>query len=251
MHSTWIFWSNALICAALLTASEQALPNVGSAVPDELCVLPRHKLFDYPGATLALLGSECLVYGLTEDDPSHWAPFAIVTIALGVLFLAAFVGVECKISRPLVPMNPWQTPGFVALVSSYALGFSSYIAWQFYATRSFLDVQAVSPLNAGLYYLPNAIVGVLAAAARLPHISSPLAIHRRHGLLWPRPSLVPAQTSKTSYWALSMLGISLVTLGPDLSWRQLPSLSPRKCLETHRERLAASWSLYRTSALPL
>lgn len=210
-----------MICAVLLAISIQALPNITAALPEHLRVLPRHKLFDYPGALLALLGSAFLVFGLTEGTPAQWAPYAVVTIVLGVVLLTVFVGVECKVSRPLVPMKLWKTPGFTALVSSYALGFGSYIAWQFYATRFFLDVQAVSPLTAGLYYLPNAIVGVLAAAV----VSRVFHIFPAHWLFITAmvsfglgPVFFLPQTSNTSYWALSMPGIALVTLGPDLSF---------------------------------
>lgn len=179
------------------------------------------KSFDFVGAGLALAGSGCLVFGLTEGTPSGWAPYSIVVAVLGVVMLAALGYVERKVARPLIPASLWRTPGFAWLTVAYALGIGSYLAWQFYALRFFLTIQEATPLTTALYVLPNAIVGVLAAAL----VSRVFHIMPAHWLFVTSlvafalgPVFFIPQTARTTYWALSMPGIALVTLGPDLSF---------------------------------
>lgn len=219
---SWIFWSNAMVCALVLAASVKYLPALEPAAAGNNSEdRPSIKSFDFPGAALGLLGAGCLLFGLTQGTPADWAPYTIVTVVLGVVFLGAFGYVETRVKRPLVPTTLWRTPGFAALAISYALGFGSYIAWQFYAIRFFLEIQDASPLTTSLYLLPNAIIGVLAAAA----VSRTVHILPVHGLLIAAmiafalgPVFFLPQTANTTYWALSMPGITLVTFGPDLSF---------------------------------
>lgn len=223
-HSDWVFWSNAIVCASLCACSYYYLPDLK---PSPISTTTQGgaplsiKSFDFAGAGLALAGSGCLVFGLTEGTPSGWAPYSIIVTILGVLMLASLGYVERKVARPLIPASLWRTPGFAWLATSYALGIGSYLAWQFYALRFFLTIQQASPLTTALYVLPNAIVGVLAAllVSRVFHI---LPAHWLFVTSLVAFALGPVffipQTARTTYWALSMPGIALVTLGPDLSF---------------------------------
>lgn len=207
--------------SAAAAAANDADSAYGSVGPVGVGSVGGLRSFDFPGAALGLTGAGCLLFGLTQGTPASWAPYTIVTVIVGVLALAAFGYVETRVARPLVPTTLWRTPGFAALAISYALGFGSYIAWQFYAIRFFLEVQKASPLTTSLYLLPNAVVGVLAAAA----VSRTVHILPVHWLLIAAmvsfalgPVFFLPQSPSTTYWALSLPGITVVTLGPDLSF---------------------------------
>ena len=45
---------------------------------------------------------------------------------MGCLLFAAFSYVERRVARPLIPNGLWKTPGFVALLVAYFLGFGGF-----------------------------------------------------------------------------------------------------------------------------
>lgn len=94
-------------------------------------------------------------------------------------------------------------------------------AWQFYAIQFWQKYQSVSPLTTALYFLPNAIVGVLATFI----VSKTLHVLPGHWILTASmvcfalgPAFFLPQSPSTTYWALSMPGVALATLGPDMSF---------------------------------
>jgi hypothetical protein len=94
-------------------------------------------------------------------------------------------------------------------------------AWQFYAIQFWQRYQGASPLTTALYILPNGIVGVLATWL----VSQSLHLFPGHWILIASmvafglgPVFFIPQTATSSYWALSMPGVALATLGPDMSF---------------------------------
>lgn len=81
--------------------------------------------------------------------------------------------------------------------------------------------QSQTPLTIGLYILPNAIVGVLAAyiVSKTLHILPGHVIFASSMISFAMgPVFSLPQDSSTSYWALSFPGICLATFGPDMSF---------------------------------
>lgn len=79
----------------------------------------------------------------------------------------------------------------------------------------------MSPLFVGLYQTPNAIFGVLATliVARISHLVKGHWILAASMLAFALgPVFFLPQTPTTTYWALSMPGVSIATFGPDLSF---------------------------------
>ena len=105
---------------------------------------------------------------------------------------------------------------------AYFLGFGSFFgAWQFYAIQFWLRIQHAAPIDVALYHIPNAVVGVIATGIvsctlhRFPghyiYIVSMFAFTLG-------PAFFLPQTAHTTYWALSLPGVALVTFGPDLAF---------------------------------
>lgn len=95
------------------------------------------------------------------------------------------------------------------------------MAWQFFSISFWLKVQRVTPLFVGLYQTPNAIFGVLATVivARIAHLVEGHWILAASMLAFALgPVFFLPQTANTTYWALSMPGVSIATFGPDLSF---------------------------------
>ena len=93
--------------------------------------------------------------------------------------------------------------------------------WQYYAVQFFLNIQHATPLKVALYLTPNAVFGVLATwiVSRTLHVFPGHVILAASMLAYALgPVFFLPQTPHTTYWALSMPGIALVTFGPDLSF---------------------------------
>ncbi len=220
-HLPWIFGSNAVLCALCAVAAYFTIPALKPVVDTPGAEAPSIRQFDYIGALLAVSGSVCLLFGLTQGGASHWAPYTYALIGAGVLLLGGFVFAESRVARPLIPTRLWKTPGFAPLMAAYFLGFGAFISWQFYAIQFWLRIQHVSPITVALYLLPNALVGILATyiVSRVMHKVPGHWIYVCSMIAFALgPAFFLPQTANTSYWALSMPGIALCTFGPDLSF---------------------------------
>jgi MFS family permease len=212
----YIFASNTVIAAICTGLGWYAIPNIQPALPGL-----SFSSFDFYGSALAVAGCALLVAGLTQGPSADWTPYTIVIVMLGLLSMVGFFFVEKKVRRPILPPALWKVPGFTALIIAYFLGFGAFLAWQFYAIQFWLRIQHASPLKVALYQTPNAIFGVLATfiVSRIAHL-----VHGHWILVTSMiafalgPVFFLPQTANTTYWALSMPGIALVTFGPDLSF---------------------------------
>nr|POE86607.1 drug resistance protein [Quercus suber] len=221
-HLEWIFATNAMISGIGCFAAFWTIPALRPVADRAGVTAPTIRNFDYQGGTCAVLGCVCLMFGLTQGSVVHWSLYTYILTIIGVLSLGLFFWIETRVLRPLVPPQLWRTPGFAPLMAAYFLGFGGFVgAWQFYAVQFFLRIQHVQPLVVALYFLPNAIIGVLATVlvSHLLHKIPGTYIYLASMLAFALgPAFFLPQTAETPYWALSMLGIGLVTFGPDLSF---------------------------------
>ncbi|KAK5137422.1 hypothetical protein LTR08_009000 [Meristemomyces frigidus] len=220
-HLPWIFGTNSIISALLCVASYFTLPTLRPASDMAGSAAPSIRNFDFKGAVCALVGSICLLFGLTQGAGAQWAPYTYVLIIVGVLVLALFFWIENRVVRPMIPSKLWRTPGFAPLMAAYFLGFGGYAAWQFYALQFFLRIQHASTTTVALYLLPNLVMGFLATfiVSRLLHVLPGHYIYIAAMVAYALgPAFFLPQKPGTIYWALSLPGISLATFGPDLSF---------------------------------
>ncbi|KAH6658198.1 major facilitator superfamily domain-containing protein [Truncatella angustata] len=221
-HLPWIFGSTSIFLALCAVAAQFTIPALRPAQDSSDANAPSLRDFDYLGALLASLGCGLLLFGLTQGSSAKWNPYTYSLIIAGMLMFVAFYMVENRVKRPLIPNALWKTPGFAALMIAYFLGFGGFNgAWQFYAIQFWQKYQGTTPLTTALYFLPNAIVGVLATFI----VAKTLHIWPGHWILTASmvcfalgPVFFLPQQPSTTYWALSMPGVALATLGPDMSF---------------------------------
>ncbi|KAL2828065.1 major facilitator superfamily domain-containing protein [Aspergillus pseudoustus] len=220
-HLPWIFASNAIVCFVCAVASFFIIPSF-SPKPGASGAPLSLKDFDTLGALLAATGCGLITLGLTQGVPSGWSPYTYTLVIVGVLFLVLFYLAERRAARPLVDNRLWLTPGFLPLTISYFLGYGAYVGgWMFFAVRFLLTIQGHAPLTVALYFIPNMICGIIATYI----VSKTLHLFPGHWILTTGmvattmgPVFFIPQTPHTTYWALSMPGIALVTFGPDLTF---------------------------------
>ena len=111
--------------------------------------------FDLAGALTLTLGQLVLVYGVVEAGLAGWsAASAIGPIVVGLALLSIFTVVETRFaSAPLIPIKeltkPLKVANTVVLLFSTAL----FPMW-FLSTLYLQQVLGLSPLHAGLIFLP-------------------------------------------------------------------------------------------------
>ncbi|KAI9672705.1 MAG: hypothetical protein M1831_000140 [Alyxoria varia] len=221
-HLGWVFGSTAIISGICCIAAYFTIPSLRPAKVEGTTKQPSIRDFDFLGATLTVLGNVLFLFGITQGSSQQWAPYTYSVAILGLLFLLAFYFVERFAHRPLIPHQLWRTPGFTPLIISFFLSYGSWLgAWQPFAVQFFLFIQNASPLRVGLYFIPNAIAGVIVmwlVAITLNRYSNHWIFSISMLANAIAPALFLPQTPNTSYWALSMPGIAVGTFGPDMAF---------------------------------
>lgn len=119
---------------------------------------------DIPGTVLVTSSVAALTWGLIEAGERGWqsAPVLMAFGAAAVL-LMAFVVVEAKTEKPMIPLRLFRSPTFSgANFVGFALSFLiSGVA--FYSTLYFQSVHGYTPLAAGLSLLPMVAAMMIAS----------------------------------------------------------------------------------------
>ena len=177
---------------------------------------PHARRLDWPGQLTFSGGLFLLVFALLRGNTEGWGS-ALVVVALtgaGVL-LTAFVVAESVTRTPMLPLRLFARRDFSA-VQATQLGISAgFFALYLYMTLYLQDVLGLSPLHAGLAFLPGTIL-IFAVSAG----SAPLARRFSPGLLLP-PALAViavgtallAIVGPHSSWTLILPGFLLACLG--------------------------------------
>ncbi|GAA2076461.1 DHA2 family efflux MFS transporter permease subunit [Streptomyces albiaxialis] len=164
LHWRWIFLVNVPLVAAVLVATP-------------LCVRPdaagggaRWRRLDLPGAALLTCGPLALVHGVLRAAERPWTGAdVLLPLAAGVLALAAFVTVEARTARPLVPLRFFAHRTRTVANAATVLLSAALSTTFFLATLYMQNSLGMGPLAAGLAYLPfcAALLGAIAVVGRV------------------------------------------------------------------------------------
>ena len=117
---------------------------------------PEHAAFDPAGQALSVLWLGALTYGLIAAGEHGWAaPQATVALAIAAVGLLAFLWVEHRAARPILPLGLFRDAGFaITNFASFVLGFSAYSSLFFFSLY-LQHVQGLSPLATGWQLAPQ------------------------------------------------------------------------------------------------
>ena len=121
--------------------------------------------FDLSGALTLTIGQMVLVYGVVQAGLRGWHTLdALGPILLGLVLLAVFCVIETRVaSAPLVPFKELTRPLKVA--NTIVLLFSAALFPMWYLSSLYLQqVLGLSPLRAGLTFLPMALTIMVVAS---------------------------------------------------------------------------------------
>lgn len=137
---------------------------VGWAVVADRRRAPAGATFDLPGALTLTIGQMVLVYGVVQAGLRGWQTAqALGPIVGGLLLLAVFCVIETRLaSEPLVPFKELTKP--LRNANTIVLLFSAALFPMWYLGSLYLQqVLGLSPLHAGLTFLPMALTIMLVA----------------------------------------------------------------------------------------
>jgi DHA2 family methylenomycin A resistance protein-like MFS transporter len=146
----WVFAINLPICVGMLAF----LTAVGAS--------PRRPAdFDWAGQVLAIVGLAALVYGLIDGGHAGFSSGpALASLAVAATALATFVLVQSRVRHPMMPLTLFRAPGFrLALPVGFAFMVGNF--GNVFVVSLYLQQQLdLSPLHAGLVFLPSAFFAI-------------------------------------------------------------------------------------------
>ncbi len=152
----WIFLVNVpigigalLVTSAVVTESKDTSGQVAT---------------DIPGTVTVTGAIGALVFGLIEAGERGWGdPLILASFAVSAVFMAAFIFVESRAEKPMVPLSFFRSRAFTgANLDSFAVAFLiSGIA--FFGTLFLQNVHGFSPVRAGMALLPMVTVMMIAS----------------------------------------------------------------------------------------
>jgi EmrB/QacA subfamily drug resistance transporter len=149
---------NVPIGLAIALAALRFVPRVAPGPAAE-----RH--YDALGAIVVTAGLIILTYAIVRTDVQGWgsAP-TLLTGGLGVALLAAFLVIEGRLApRPLVPLHIFESRTLSAAnIVVFFLGAAVFAMWYFLSLY-LQQVLGLSPIRAGLAFLPMTLALILAA----------------------------------------------------------------------------------------
>ncbi|WP_420880402.1 MFS transporter [Rhodococcus sp. (in: high G+C Gram-positive bacteria)] len=127
---------------------------------------PHPRRTDVVGQFLVCIGLGALVFGLLRGNETEWsAPVPVTALAVGVIALLGFVGYELRTPEPMLPPQLLKNRAFAgAQIAAFAISASLFAVFV-YTTIYLQSVLHLSPVEAGLVYLPATIAMFVVAGA--------------------------------------------------------------------------------------
>ena len=137
---------------------------------------PAPRGLDWPGQATLAGGMFLLVLALLRGNQLGWGSTQIIAeLAGAAALLIAFLLVERRVREPMLPLRLFRVPAFAgAQLAVFAMS-ASFFAIFLYTTLYLQNILRLSPLDAGLVYVPGTILlfAVSGASAELMKRISP------------------------------------------------------------------------------
>jgi MFS transporter, DHA2 family, methylenomycin A resistance protein len=154
----WVFTINLPVCAGMIIFLGVVTRSPTHPAP-----------FDWAGQALAVIGLSTLVYGLIEGGHAGFGSLPVVVAStVAVLALVGFMVVQARVRHPMMPLDLFRARGFrLALPVGFAFMVGNY--GNVFVVSLFLQQELqLSPLHAGLVFVPSAFFAIAANLASGP-----------------------------------------------------------------------------------
>jgi EmrB/QacA subfamily drug resistance transporter len=125
---------------------------------------PNATRIDWPGVVTFSAALFALVLALLRGNVEGWGSTPIVSLfAAAAVLLAAFVAIESRVKEPMLPLGLFKRPAFTGVqVAAFAVS-GSLFALFLYLTLYLQNYLGLSPLEAGVRYLPITLLAFFVA----------------------------------------------------------------------------------------
>ena len=236
----WIFFINVPVGLATALLALRLVPAKPPAAEG------RGQL-DLPGALSAVAGLVLLVYAVEGAGEHGWgSPRTLVLLALAGAVLAAFVAVERRAPRPLVPPATWRIRSLVSGVG-LMFGATGLLVGAFFLNSIYLQhVLDASALETGLAFLPLTLLiglGAHLASRLVSRVGARGLAVTGSGLMAGAALLLAAAPDNASYAADLLPGFLIMGLGVGFVF---PAASVTTMSDVHEERAGLASGLMTT-----
>ncbi|MDQ3631571.1 MAG: MFS transporter [Actinomycetota bacterium] len=154
----WVLWVNVPIGLFAAFLAPRLLPESSDRVED--------RSFDVPGAIAVTAGLALLVYAIVDAESAGWGSAqTLVGIGGALALIAIFLVIEVRARKPLMPLSTFRLQTLRgANVVGLLIGMSLFSMF-FFVSLYMQQVLGFDALDAGLAYLPLAIVIIVSAGA--------------------------------------------------------------------------------------
>jgi EmrB/QacA subfamily drug resistance transporter len=152
----WVLWVNVPVALIALALTPRLIAE--SRADSET------RAFDVAGAVTVTAALSILVYALVDATDAGWGSSQTIgLIALSALLLAAFVAIELRSAKPLVPFSIFRIRTLTGANVVGLLVGASLFSMFFFISLYMQQVLGYSAIHAGLSYLPLALL-IMASA---------------------------------------------------------------------------------------
>lgn len=152
----WVLWVNVPVSLIAFALS----PRLIAESREEA----QTRTFDVAGAITVTASLSVLVYALVDANSAGWGSAQTIgLIVLAVLLMAAFVAIEQRAAKPLVPFSIFSIRTLTGANAVGLLVGASLFSMFFFITLYMQQVLGYSPIHAGLSYLPLSLVIIASA----------------------------------------------------------------------------------------
>ena len=167
---------------------------------------PAARRIDLPGQATLSGGMFLLVLALMRGNAQGWASWrSIAELTTAAVLLAAFVVVQGRVAEPMLPLELFRRRDFTAAqIAAFAIS-ASFFALYLYLTLYLQITLRLSPVEAGLVFLPGTalVFAVSAASARLGRrIPAPTLVVAGLSLVAGGLGLMTVAGAHSRWWAL-------------------------------------------------
>ena len=145
-----IFWINLPVGLAAIVLTLRFIPESRA---------PKARRIDGLGQVLVIIFLASLTYGIIEAPDRGWGSAVIVTaFAVSLVSLIGLISWEGRCEEPLINLRFFRSVPFSGAAISAVAAFATLGGFLFLNTLYLQDVRGFSPLRAGLYTLPMAVM---------------------------------------------------------------------------------------------
>jgi len=147
----WVFLVNIPVAIVALVA----VPRLVAESRMDRSVSSDRKRIDVLGPLTATAGLIAIVHGLLQAATHAWGSAAVLApLAGGVALLLLFVAIEARTAAPLIPLRFFTNRTRVVTNVASLFSASAFFSYFFLLTLYMQQVLHLTPLRAGLAYLP-------------------------------------------------------------------------------------------------